>query len=64
MLRADTPPQDTPQQENMYDCGVFTCHFLDALSRGLEHFNFSQNDMAYLRKRMIWEIGHAKLRSD
>ncbi|KAF8446243.1 hypothetical protein L210DRAFT_3619953 [Boletus edulis BED1] len=52
-------PDDTPQQENGYDCGVFTCQFLEALSRG-EMFNFSQRDMAYLRRRMIWEIGHAK----
>ncbi|KAG8220076.1 cysteine proteinase [Butyriboletus roseoflavus] len=53
-------PDDTPQQENGYDCGVFTCQFLEALSRGEETFNFSQRDMAYLRRRMIWEIGQAK----
>jgi sentrin-specific protease 1 len=56
----DHEPDDTPQQENGYDCGVFTCRFLEALSRGEEKFNFSQRDMAYLRRRMIWEIGHAK----
>ncbi|KAG2370159.1 cysteine proteinase [Suillus spraguei] len=53
-------PEDTPQQENGYDCGVFTCQFLESLSRGEEEFHFSQRDMAYLRRRMIWEIGHAK----
>ncbi|KAG2154541.1 cysteine proteinase [Suillus clintonianus] len=53
-------PEDTPQQENGYDCGVFTCQFLESLSRGEEAFHFSQRDMAYLRRRMIWEIGHAK----
>lgn len=53
-------PEDTPQQENGYDCGVFTCQFLESLSRGQEEFQFSQRDMAYLRRRMIWEIGHAK----
>ncbi|KAG2120586.1 cysteine proteinase [Suillus discolor] len=53
-------PEDTPQQENGYDCGVFTCQFLESLSRGEEGFRFSQRDMTYLRRRMIWEIGHAK----
>jgi len=53
-------PEDTPQQENGYDCGVFTCQFLESLSRGEEGFHFSQRDMMYLRRRMIWEIGHAK----
>ena len=56
-------PQNTPQQENGYDCGVFTCQFLQALSRG-EDFGFFQVDMPYLRRRMIWEIGNAKLRDD
>lgn len=53
-------PEDTPQQENGYDCGVFTCQFLESLSKGEEGFYFSQRDMTYLRRRMIWEIGHAK----
>ncbi|KAF7794126.1 hypothetical protein EIP86_005256 [Pleurotus ostreatoroseus] len=55
---------ETPQQENGYDCGVFTCQFLEALSRGEEYFAFTQANMPYLRRRMIWEIGHAKLRED
>ncbi|TFK41363.1 cysteine proteinase [Crucibulum laeve] len=57
-------PDDTPQQENGYDCGVFTCQFLEALSRGEEDFIFTQKDMPYLRRRMIWEIGNSKLRDD
>lgn len=56
----DYDPEDTPQQENGYDCGVFTCQFLESLSRGEECFNFSQRDMTYLRRRMIWEIAHAE----
>ncbi|KAJ3551215.1 hypothetical protein NM688_g4829 [Phlebia brevispora] len=56
--------EETPQQENGYDCGVFTCQFLESLSRGEESFAFTQADMPYLRRRMIWEIGHAKLRDD
>ena len=60
-----SPPQKTPQQENGYDCGVFTCQFLQALSRGEEEdFGFTQVDMPYLRRRMIWEIGNARLRDD
>ncbi|EPQ60948.1 cysteine proteinase [Gloeophyllum trabeum ATCC 11539] len=54
----------TPQQENGYDCGVFTCQFMESLSRGEESFNFTQSNMPYLRKRMIWEIGNTKLRDD
>lgn len=53
--------EETPQQENGYDCGVFTCQILETLSRGEESFNFSQKDMPYLRQRMVWEIGRAKL---
>ncbi|EJD04315.1 cysteine proteinase [Fomitiporia mediterranea MF3/22] len=50
-----------PEQENGYDCGVFTCQTLEYLSRGEEEFNFTQQNMPYLRQRMIWEIGKAKL---
>jgi sentrin-specific protease 1 len=56
-------PESTPQQENGFDCGVFTCQFLETLSRG-ESFSFSQKNMPYLRRRMIWEIGNATLRDD
>jgi len=56
--------EGTPQQENGFDCGVFTCQFLESLSRGEESFNFTQGNMPYLRRRMIWEIGHARLRSE
>ncbi|KIY69675.1 cysteine proteinase [Cylindrobasidium torrendii FP15055 ss-10] len=56
--------EDLPQQENAYDCGVFTCQFLQCVSRGEEAFNFSQQDIKYLRRRMIWEISHACLRDE
>ncbi|KAG5341382.1 hypothetical protein C0989_011093 [Termitomyces sp. Mn162] len=55
---------DEPQQENGYDCGVFTCQFLQGLSRGDDAIRFTQRDMPALRRRMIWEIAHAKLRDD
>ncbi|KAJ6604444.1 cysteine proteinase [Mycena vulgaris] len=59
----DYTSDDTPMQENGFDCGVFTCQFLESLSRGEESFNFSQKDIPYLRRRMIWEIGNATLRT-
>lgn len=56
--------QDIPQQDNGFDCGVFTCQFIESLSRGEDDFAFTQENMPYLRRRMVWEIAHAKLRSD
>ncbi|PBK77068.1 cysteine proteinase [Armillaria solidipes] len=56
--------KDTPQQENGYDCGVFTCQFLQSLSKGEDSFNFTQADIPYLRRRMILEIGQASLGDD
>lgn len=53
-----------PLQENGYDCGVFTCQFMQGLSKGDEAIRFSQKDMPSLRRRMIWEIGNARLRDD
>ncbi|TRM61417.1 hypothetical protein BD626DRAFT_77397 [Schizophyllum amplum] len=53
-----------PQQENAFDCGVFSCQFMEAISRGEETWSFEQKNMPYLRRRMIWEIGNAKLRDD
>ncbi|KAF9535540.1 hypothetical protein CPB83DRAFT_754429 [Crepidotus variabilis] len=58
----DWAPEDTPRQENGFDCGVFTMHFLEAVSRGEDMFAFSQKDMPYLRRRMLAEIGSAQLR--
>ncbi|KAF6766191.1 cysteine proteinase [Ephemerocybe angulata] len=60
----DWAPDSTPQQDNGYDCGVFTCQFLESLSRGEDDFVFTQEDMPYLRRRMVWEIAHTRLRND
>lgn len=58
----DYCPRDTPQQENGYDCGVFTCQFLEALSRGMDSpFNFTQRSMTFLRRRMVLEIARTEL---
>ena len=55
--------QATPQQENAFDCGVFTCQFMEGASRGedADTFGFNQDDMPYLRRRMLWEISQARL---
>ncbi|KAL7747467.1 hypothetical protein RI367_007223 [Sorochytrium milnesiophthora] len=51
----DYAPSDIPGQENGYDCGVFACTYADFAVRE-QPFSFSQNDMDYLRKRMVYEI--------
>ncbi|KJA14230.1 hypothetical protein HYPSUDRAFT_150660, partial [Hypholoma sublateritium FD-334 SS-4] len=61
---SDWAPDSTPRQENCCDGGVFTCQYMEAISRGEDHFYFSQQDIPYLRRRMIWEIGNVKLRDD
>lgn len=48
---------DCPQQLNGSDCGIFACQFADRLARD-NSLNFSQEDMPYYRKKMIWEIIH------
>ncbi|KAG9016560.1 Smt3-specific protease [Tulasnella sp. 427] len=55
--------EETPQQENGYDCGVFICMFMEGISRGeeAEDFVFDQTNMPYLRSRMLYEIGKGKL---
>ena len=44
-----------PQQMNGSDCGMFTCKFAEYLSRRAR-FTFSQSDMPYFRRRMVYEI--------
>ena len=44
-----------PQQMNGSDCGMFTCIFAEYLSRRAR-FTFSQSNMPYFRKRMVYEI--------
>ncbi|XP_026470458.1 sentrin-specific protease-like [Ctenocephalides felis] len=52
--------KDIPQQENGYDCGVFSCMFAEYICRGAK-IDFSQNDMEYFRKKMHLEIVNGKL---
>eukprot|EP00092_Neocalanus_flemingeri_P025291 GFUD01027423.1.p1 GENE.GFUD01027423.1~~GFUD01027423.1.p1 ORF type:complete len:678 (+),score=252.81 GFUD01027423.1:55-2088(+) len=44
-----------PQQMNGSDCGMFACKFAEYLSRRAK-ITFSQQDMPYFRRRMIYEI--------
>lgn len=62
--------ENTPQQNNGFDCGVFTCMFMNCLSKGLDvdnvvnGFGFNQDNMSYLRKKLIIEIGTCKFIED
>jgi len=47
--------KDIPQQMNGSDCGMFACKFAEYISRGAS-ISFTQQDMPYFRRRMIWEI--------
>jgi Ulp1 family protease len=51
---------DGPNQQNGFDCGVFTCTAVDYIARNRE-LDYSQADMMNLRRRMTWEILHGKL---
>ncbi|KAK9471864.1 uncharacterized protein V1510DRAFT_431009 [Dipodascopsis tothii] len=57
---AEHVPNDSPMQENGFDCGVFTCKTVEVLSRG-RPLTFSQRDMDKLRRRMAFEILEARL---
>lgn len=46
---------DIPKQQNCSDCGVFACTYAEYLTRPAK-FNFTQEDMPYFRKKMIYEI--------
>ena len=47
--------ENIPHQINGSDCGMFTCLFAEYLSRSAE-FTFSQENIPYFRKRMVYEI--------
>ncbi|GAA6000909.1 hypothetical protein JCM10207_004714 [Rhodosporidiobolus poonsookiae] len=55
---------DRPQQGNAFDCGVFTCMFMESLSRDVEGFDFSQKNMPYLRKKLVLMIKEQSLLDD
>ena len=53
-------PKDIPEQQNGCDCGVFMGKFAEYKSR-YANFTFTQQNMSYFRKRMIYEIVSKKL---
>ena len=46
---------ETPRQENSYDCGVFVCMFVHYLENNLE-MNFTQRDIPSFRKHIAFSI--------
>ncbi|XP_037915051.1 sentrin-specific protease 1-like [Hermetia illucens] len=51
---------NTPQQENANDCGVFSCSIAENISKHRQIL-FTQENIPYIRKRMIVEIIQGKL---
>ncbi|XP_067158212.1 sentrin-specific protease 2-like isoform X3 [Apteryx mantelli] len=51
---------EIPQQLNGSDCGVFMCKYADYISRD-KPITFTQNNMPYFRRKMVWEIIHQQL---
>lgn len=49
-----------PQQNNVWDCGVFVCMFAEHLARNAP-LNFTHEDMPNLRKQLYSEIKKKKL---
>ena len=52
--------KDIPQQMNGSDCGMFSCAFAEVLSRDAD-VTFSQENMPYLRRKMVLEILETRL---
>ncbi|BGP13228.1 hypothetical protein JCM10213v2_001147 [Rhodosporidiobolus nylandii] len=53
--------EDRPEQQNTHDCGVFTCMFMECLSREVEGFDFTQDNMPYLRNKLALIIEQKEL---
>ncbi|WVQ93927.1 hypothetical protein IAU59_001005 [Kwoniella sp. CBS 9459] len=57
--------ENTPQQDNGSDCGVFSCQTLEMISRGRDlvknGFEFTASNMAFFRRLMVYEIGEKTL---
>jgi len=47
--------KDIPQQMNGSDCGMFACKFAEYISRRAR-ISFTQENMPYFRRRMVYEI--------
>ena len=55
--------EDCPKQENGADCGIFACKAAEFLSRDAT-LRFSQQDMPFYRKLMVYEITKKRLLID
>lgn len=52
--------QKIPQQMNGSDCGMFSCMYAEYISRNAD-ITFTQQDMPYFRRKMVYEIYSRKL---
>ena len=52
--------EETPQQDNGVDCGVFSCTFANYLSRDLS-LSFSASDMRTFRQRITLDLLRAQV---
>ena len=52
--------KDIPRQMNGSDCGMFTLKYAEYLSRNVG-ITFTQEDMPYFRRRMVYEIVNNKV---
>lgn len=50
---------DCPQQENLFDCGVFMLQAAFCVVEGIG-FNFSSNQMERFRRKMVFEIKNGR----
>ena len=55
-------PGKVPQQQNDYDCGVFSCCFANYYAQQ-QAFNFSQNDMPEMHLRIAAQMIQTKAES-
>ena len=55
--------EDCPKQENGADCGIFACKIAEYLSRDAK-LQFTQQDMPFYRKLMVYEISKKRLLMD
>ena len=55
LIPGNDPSQQIPQQQNGYDCGVFTCMFADFISRDVPLL-FTQKHINECRKRIALSI--------
>ncbi|XP_030623839.1 sentrin-specific protease 1 [Chanos chanos] len=51
---------EIPQQMNGSDCGMFTCKYAEYITKD-RPITFTQKQMPYFRRRMVWEILNQKL---